>query len=181
LRILPLLLLLGSTSFNVSAENIAIGDAAGWTGIGRANFERCEFKAAATAFTKALHYQPEDAGLHHWLGKSYARMAEVASPLHASRDARRARLSLERAVELSPNNQEYLRELFDLYLDSPEWFSGGLEKAANLVERIEPNDPGAQALLRTLLSGARSEYSGTYWRLRQATLLPSAQIGRVVP
>ena len=166
---------------NARAASITSGDAAGWTAAGHRHFEHCDFSAAARAFTKALRVQPEVASLHHWLGKSYARMAEVASPLHASRDARRARVSLERAVELEPRNQEYLRELFDFYLDSPEWFSGGLERANLLVEKIEPDDSGAQAQLRDLLAGARDEYRGVTWRLRQSTLVPSAEIGRVIP
>jgi tetratricopeptide (TPR) repeat protein len=155
--------------------------AEGWTKVGREHFERCEFKPAANAFSNALRQQPENARLHHWLGRSYARMAEVASPLHAVRDARKARLSLERAVELEPHNQEYLRELFDFYLNSSEWFSGGLTQAASLVEKIEPDNPGAHLLLVSLLNSAREEYHGAGWRMRQATLLPSGEIGRLLP
>jgi tetratricopeptide (TPR) repeat protein len=181
MRFWSLLALLVGFNLYSPGETITINDAAGWVQAGHKSFEHCEFKDAARAFTKALEYQPQDAGLHHWLGKSYARMAEVASPLHASRDARRALTNLERAVELEPQNQQYLRELFDLYLDSPECFGGGLERAEQLIGRLAPDDPGAQALLRTLVAGARSEYSGVTWRLRQSTLVPSAQIGRVVP
>jgi hypothetical protein len=171
----------GTINLQAASEVMGARDAAGWTQVGETRFEHCEFKDAARAFSKALQYSPDDPGLHHWLGKSYARMAEVASPLHASRDARRARVSLERAVDLAPRNQQYLRELFDFYLDSPEWFGGALGKAEDLVKRIEPDDPGAQAQLRALLSGVRQEYRGPDWRLRQATLMPSNHLGRLVP
>jgi tetratricopeptide (TPR) repeat protein len=181
MRNASLLLLFAGVSFGATVGNTVAGDAAGWAQKGRARFEICEFKDAARDFTRALRYQPEDASLYHWLGKSYARMAEISSPLHASRDARNARVNLERAVDLDPRNHEYLRELFDFYLVSPEWFSGGLGKAANLVERIEPDDPGAQAFLRELVAGAHQEYSGTYWRMRQATELPTREIGRMAP
>ncbi len=174
-------LVFGGVCLAASVENTGAGDAAGWARKGRASFESCEFKAAAQNFGRALQYQPEDASLYYWLGKSYARMAEIASPLHAPNDARRARFSLERAVDLEPGNREYLRELFDFYLDSPESLTRGLSKAPDLVERIAPDNPAAQALLRGLIADARSEYRGPTWRMRQATLAPSAGIGRIVP
>ena len=179
MRFISLLLLAGGVGWGASVENTAAGSAAGWALKGRARFEVCEFKDAARDFSKALRYQPEDADLYHWLGKSYARMAEVSSPLHASKDARNARASLERAVDLEPRKQAYLRELFDFYLESPEWFTGGLEKAAVLVERIAPEDPGAQAFLRELLEGAHKGYGGVDWRAREVTLVPSREIGRI--
>ena len=108
-------------------------------------------------------------------------MAEIASPLHGSSNARKARVNLERAVQLEPRNQQYLRELFDFYLDSAEWFKGGLERASLLVEKIEPDDPSAQAFLRTLVAAASQEHSGIYGRLRQATLVLPGQIGRIIP
>jgi tetratricopeptide (TPR) repeat protein len=155
-------------------------DKADWAATGRSRFEECEFKNAARAFTKALQFRPNDANLHLWLGRSYERMAEVSGPLHAAGNARQARRSLERAVDLEPRNPEYLRELFDFYLDSPQWFRGGLQQAALLVERIAPDDPGQQAFLRVLLTGAQKEYHGADWRARQATLVPSSGIGRVI-
>jgi Flp pilus assembly protein TadD len=168
-------------SVSASAESITVGAPGDWLRIGRNRFGHCDFKDAAHAFSKALQNRPQDAELYYWLGKSYARMAEVASPLHAARDARKARVSLERAVELEPRNREYLRELYDLCLNSPEYVSGGLSKAAALIERIEPDDPGAAVLLRELLAEVQQEYRGPAWRIRQATLLPSAGIGQVIP
>lgn len=174
-------LLLGTLSLNAASESVASDNHADWSATGRSRYFTCEFKDAARAFTKALQLQPGDARLHVWLGKSYARMAEVAGPLHAARNARKARWYLERAVDLEPRNREYLRELFDFYLDSPEWFGGGLGRAALLVERIAPDDPGTQAFLQSLLDSARQEYHSLDWRMRQTTLVPSTQFGRMVP
>src|SRR5579871_4703260 len=50
---------------------------------GEALFRECEFKAASRSFERALIKEPGNARLHFWLGKSYARMAEVASLLSA--------------------------------------------------------------------------------------------------
>ncbi len=172
MKILASGLLLCAVNLHAASKFAATERSVDWGVTGHARFEQCEFKEAARAFTKALQFRPDDAALHLWLGKSYAKMAEVASPLHAAGNARQARRSLERAIELEPRNQQYLREVFDFYLASPEWFRGGLSRAALLVERIAPHDPGEQAFLRVRLDNAGQEYRGADWRLRQVTLVP---------
>jgi tetratricopeptide (TPR) repeat protein len=179
-----LLILLAGSSWGTraaAAEKIAVSDPDALASRGRSSYERCDFKGAARAFSKALRYEPANARLYHWLGMSYARMAEISSPWHASRDARKARNGLERAVELDPQNQEYLRELFNFYLEAPEWFSGNFKRAAVLLDRIDSDDPGGRTFLQAKLSLARHEYRGPDWRIREAVLLPSGQIGRLVP
>ena len=114
------------------------------------------------AFEKALAGQPDSAVLHYWLGKSYARLAEISSPLSAPKNARKARRSLEQAVEIDPQNDEYLLELFDFYVDSPEWFSGGLEQAAALLERISSRASNAEQWSKQL-ADSRKEHSGAGW------------------
>jgi tetratricopeptide (TPR) repeat protein len=160
---------------------IAAAEPAGdWTHLGHVRYERCDFKAAMQAFSRAAARRPDDADLQHWLGKSYAKLAETDGPLLASRHAAKARLNLERAVTLDPANRHYLRELFDFYLDSPEWLSGGIDQAEQLIVRLEPEDAGAQAFLRLRLENARQDFRGVYWRMRQATLIPPAQLSRVL-
>ena len=109
---------------------------------GEALFQECEFKAAARLFEHALTNEPGNARLHFWLGRSYERMADVASPLFARRNARKARFHLEAAVRRDPGNREFLRELFDFYVDSPEWFDGGLDRATAILDRLGPDDGG---------------------------------------
>jgi tetratricopeptide (TPR) repeat protein len=151
-----------------------------WARDGRSLFYDCEFKQAAHAFEKALAAQPGNAALHYWLGKSYARLAEVSGPLSASKNARKARRSLEQAVQIDPRNREYLQELFDFYVDSPEWFRGGLERAAALLPRIGAGESGAEPWLQRI-ADSRKEHSGAEWRVRQAVLWTSGAIGSVVP
>src|ERR1017187_10573810 len=115
--------------------------AAQWARDGQFHFFACEFKQATRSFANALAEQPDSAVLHYWLGKSYSRLAEVSGLLAAPRNARKARRSLEQAVKMEPQNDEYVLELFDFYVDSPEWFGGGLERAATLLERISPGSP----------------------------------------
>jgi tetratricopeptide (TPR) repeat protein len=151
-----------------------------WAEDGRFHFFACEFKQAARAFENAAAVQPEDAGLHYWLGKSYARLAEVSGPLSASKNARKARRNLEQAVQLDPRNQQYLAELFDFYVDSPEWLGGGLERAAALLERMGPDTFGAQERMAQLAE-SRKEHRGAGWLVRLAVLRTSSVVGYLVP
>jgi tetratricopeptide (TPR) repeat protein len=147
---------------------------------GRSLFIACDFKRATRVFERALSAQPNNAALYHWLGKSYARLAEVSGPLFASKYARRARRNLEEAVRRDSQNDEYLDELFDFYVDSPEWFHGGLQRAAALLELIRPAESDPKPWLREI-ADSRKEHSGPGWGVRRWVLWTSGAIGRIVP
>ena len=175
------LILLVGTGTGWAASLPANTDAASrWERDGRSLFLACEFKQAARAFEKALAAEPASAHLYFWAGKSYARLAEISSPLSAPRNARAAQRGLEQAVAIDPRNEEYLRELFDFYVDSPQWFGGGLERAAALLERIGSEDPGAELRLAHL-ADSREEYGGAEWWMRRAALRTAAVAGYLVP
>ena len=123
---------------------------------GEALFRDCEFKAAAHAFEQALTNEPGNARLHFWLGKSYARMAEVSSLLSARRNARKAQAHLETAAQLDPGNREFWKELFEFYVDSPEYFDGGLNRAMAVLERLGPDDGGPGTPSRIVADRERS-------------------------
>jgi tetratricopeptide (TPR) repeat protein len=148
-----------------------------WAGEGESQFQACEFKAAAHIFERALAGSPGDARLHFWAGRSYARMAEVASLLSAPKDARKARIHLEAAVNLEPANRQYIEELFDFYIDSPQWFDGGLSRAAILLEQLGPDDGGPGTPSKRL-ADARKELKRAAWHLEQGILRLGAVIGR---
>ena len=147
---------------------------------GEALFQECEFKAAAHSFERALTKEPGNARLHFWLGKSYARMAEVASLLSAHRNARKARAHLETAVQLDPGNREFMNELFEFYVDSPEWFDGGLDRATAMLERLGPDDEGPGTPTR-IVAEARKEYRGPSWALRKGVLRVAGVTGYLAP
>jgi tetratricopeptide (TPR) repeat protein len=143
---------------------------------GEALFRECEFRAAANSFEHALAKEPGNARLHFWLGKSYARMAEVSGPLSARRNARKAQVHLETAAQLDPGNREFLRELFELYVDSPEYFDGGLSRATAMLERLGPDDGGPGTPSR-IVADARKLYSGPVWALEKGVLRVSGGAG----
>jgi tetratricopeptide (TPR) repeat protein len=144
-----------------------------WEKDGQALFLACEFKQAARAFEKALAAQTGSAALHYWLGRSYARLAVVSGPLTAPGAARKARRNLEQALMLDPHNNRYASELFEFYVDSPEWFSGGLQRAAALAEGLSPEE--SQRMKE--VDSSREEYSGPGWWLRRTVLRASGAVG----
>ena len=101
--------------------------------------------------------EPGNARLHFWLGKSYARMAEVSGPFSARRNARKAQAHLETAARLDPGNREFLMELFEFYVDSPEYFDGGLSRTTAMLERLGPDDGGPGTPSR-IVADARKQY-----------------------
>ena len=50
-------------------------------------------------------------------------------------------------------------ELFELYVDSPEYFDGGLSRATAMLERLGPDDGGPGTPSR-IVADARKQYSG---------------------
>ncbi len=147
---------------------------------GESLFYECEFKAAAREFARALISMPQSAELHFWLGKSYAHLADVSGPWSARKHARAAQKHLEAAVRLDPANQDFVAELFQFYLDSPEWFGGGLDRAAALLEKMGPDD-GGPASRSMRLADARKEYSGAGWAMAQGPLRLLAAAGYLIP
>lgn len=134
----------------------------------------------ASSFEHALAKEPGNARLHFWLGKSYARMAEVSSPFSAGRNARKAQAHLETAVRLDPRNREFLMELFELFVDSPQYFEGGLSRAAAMLERLGPDD-GGPATPSRMVADARRQYRGPAWALEKSVLRVSSTAGYLVP
>jgi len=107
-------------------------------------------------------------------------MAEVSSLLSAHRNGRKAQVHLEAAVQLDPENREFRKELFEFYVDSPEWFDGGLDRAMAILERLGPDDGGPGTPSR-IVAESRKEYSGLGWALRKGILRVGAMVGYLVP
>ena len=151
-------------------------------GNGEALLRDAEFKAAARWFVRALVTEPMSARYHYGAGRSYARLAEISPPWSARKNARKAQAHLEAAVRLEPKNRKFVIELFEFYVDSPEWFDGGFERAAATFERLGPDDGGPGAPSR-ILAEARSEYrsGGWGWAIRKGILRSSGVIGTLAP
>lgn len=118
---------------------LAQGAAAAKTGeaaepaAGRAAYEREDYEAAARHFEAAVQARPQDSSLHHWLGKSYGRIADESSWFKAMSYAKKTVAAFRMAVELDDANPAALRDLIS-YLEQAPGFLGGDKKEAKTLK-----------------------------------------------
>jgi tetratricopeptide (TPR) repeat protein len=101
---------------------------------GIAFFEKGDYYPAKDIFEKLVALEPENSNFHHWLGKSYGRIAETASWIKAMSMAKKTRKAFEKAVALDEKNIDALEDLMQYYLEAPG-FLGGSKKKANEIEK----------------------------------------------
>lgn len=105
--------------------------------LGRQSYDQESFEAAIAAFSTAVSLAPESSTYHHWLGKSYGRLAQNSNLFKAYRLASRTREELERAVALDDKNIEAISDLMEFYRQAPAFLGGGRDKADRLHLRLE--------------------------------------------
>ena len=105
--------------------------------VGRQYYEKKAYAAAIEAFSTAVRLAPEISTYHHWLGKSYGRLAQNSNLLKAYRLSGRTREELERAVALDDKNIEAITDLMEFYRQAPAFLGGGQDKADKLRWRLE--------------------------------------------
>jgi len=104
---------------------------------GQIFYENGEFDAAVNEFSKAISLSPEDSRYHHWLAKTYGELAETSGWLKAMRLAENSKNSLERAVELDPENINVLTDLMKYYQEAPYFLGGSDEKAKKISIQLK--------------------------------------------
>lgn len=139
-----------------------------------------EYKKAGDAFEKAVHMEPSNSELNHWLGRTYGRRAETGSMLTAPGNASKARQYFEKAVELDPRNQEAVNDLFDYYLEAPGFLGGGLNKAESMAAHIGTLNPAEGHYAEAQIKDKLKQYSDAEQQLRMAAELAPHQVGRVI-
>ena len=105
--------------------------------LGRQQYEAAAYEAAIAAFAASVKLSPETSTYHHWLGKSYGRLAQNSGLFKAYRLASRSREELERAVALDDTNIEAISDLIEFYLQAPSFLGGGKDKADKWRRRLE--------------------------------------------
>ena len=148
--------------------------------MGRSEFMLGEFRKATEYFEKAAALAPASSEYLLWLGRTWGRRAETASPLFAPCNAAKARRYFEQAVALDPNNRERSRDLFDYYLEAPGFLGGGFDKAEAIARRISRSDPAEYHCELAQIATRRKEYLQAEEHLRRAMELAPHQVGRVV-
>lgn len=148
--------------------------------IGQAQFMNGEYKRAAESFEKALAQQPQSSVYMHWLGRSYGRQAESASPFTAPGLAVKARQAFEKAISMDFSNKEALNDLFEYYMDAPGFLGGGLNRAEQLAARIASLDEAEGHYANAQLADKRKDFNSAEQQLRRAADLAPRQVGRVL-
>lgn len=118
---------------------LAQGAAAAKTGepaAGRAAYEREDYEAAARHFEAAVQARPQDSSLHHWLGKSYGRIADESGWFKAMSYAKKTVAAFRMAVELDDANPAALRDLISYLEQAPGFLGGDKEEAKTLKARL---------------------------------------------
>jgi tetratricopeptide (TPR) repeat protein len=148
--------------------------------MGKSSLMQGDFKKATEYFQKAVAMAPGNADYIMWLGKSWGRRAEMASPLVAPINAAHARDCFEKAVALDPKNRDALGDLFDYYLHAPGFLGGGLDKAEATARHIQEIDPPEGHFLLAQVACKRNETGEVEKQLRIAVKLGPAQVGHVI-
>ena len=103
---------------------------------GRAAYEREDYEAAARHFEAAVQARPQDSSLHHWLGKSYGRIADESGWFKAMSYAKKTVAAFRMAVELDDANPAALRDLISYLEQAPGFLGGDKEEAKTLKARL---------------------------------------------
>jgi tetratricopeptide (TPR) repeat protein len=148
--------------------------------IGKNHFMLGDFKKAAESYEKAVAADPSNSEYEHWLGKAYGKRAETSSPFTAPGLASKARQHFEKAFALNPKNTEAVNDLFEYYLEAPGFLGGGLDKAANLAQRISALDPAEGLWAQARIAERRKDYRKAEEQLRRAMEAAPMQVGRIV-
>lgn len=139
-----------------------------------------DYKKATEVLQKAVDAQPHSSDYYLWLARAWGRRAETSSPFTAPMNASKARQFFERSVELDPNNLEAMSDLFDYYLEAPGFLGGGMDKAAQLAERMARINPAEYHFAEAQIAERRKEFNTAEEHLRRAVQLAPRQVGRVI-
>jgi tetratricopeptide (TPR) repeat protein len=148
--------------------------------MGKCHLMLGDYKKATQEFQKAIALDPRNSDYMLWLGRTWGRRAETASPLVAPGNAAKARDSFEQALQLDPNNRDAMGDLFDYYLDAPGFLGGGADKAEALAQRIEAIDPPEGHFLLSEVARKRKQPSDAERELRLAVKMGPTQVGHVI-
>jgi tetratricopeptide (TPR) repeat protein len=148
--------------------------------MGRNQFMLGDYKRASESYQQAALADPANSTYENWLGKSFGKRAETASPFTAPGLASKARQHFERAVALDSGNKEAMSDLFEYYLEAPGFLGGGLDKAARLADRMAAVDPAEGLWAQARIAERRKDYRKAEEQLRRAMQAAPLQVGRTL-
>jgi tetratricopeptide (TPR) repeat protein len=133
---LILVLFISLVAFNSFANEGELTGADNNFNQGQIFYEAGDINAAIKEFTNAIRKSPNISRYHHWLAKSYGELAEISGWLKAMQLAKDSKKSLQRAVELDPENIAALTDLMKYYQEAPRLLGGSNKKAKEISIRL---------------------------------------------
>lgn len=112
---------------------------------GVAAYQENRYRDAAKSFKEALRQAPDSSSLHHWLGKSYGRIAENGNWLQAVSYSKKTLRQFQRAVELDGGNRDALRDLAGYLEKAPRFLGGDKKEAKALLRRLAAMQDAGEA------------------------------------
>lgn len=139
-----------------------------------------DYEKAMSLFEQAIHAQPQTARYHNWYGKASGRRAERVAFFRAMGLAKKVAASFEKAVELDPDNTDFLNDLLDFYLAAPSVVGGGSDKAPALAERLAKISAPEGHRAQALILAKKKDYAGAEREYRRALELEPDKVGRLL-
>jgi predicted Zn-dependent protease len=139
-----------------------------------------DFKKSTDYLLKVTSADPSKSEYWDWLGRAYGRRAETSMPFAAPGLASKARVAFEKAVEVDPKNLEALSDLFEYYLEAPNFLGGGYDKAMAIADKTAKLDPAEGYFEAAKLAQKRKEFDTAETHLRQAVASAPHEIGHLL-
>ena len=105
----------------------------------------------------ATQQSSQSSDFHMWLGRAYGEKASQVSFVEAYRLARKVRSEFELAVKLDGRNVPALADLCEFYTEAPAIIGGGLDKAQQVADRVEPLDQARAHEMRGSIAEDRKD------------------------
>jgi len=111
-------------------------DAEAYNLLCRAHYMIEEWDPGIAACERAVNLDPRNSLYAFWLGRIYGDKAAGSGFMTALSLAKKARASLERAVEVDPGNVQARADLGEFYAEAPAFIGGGKDKARQQAEAL---------------------------------------------
>ncbi|WP_445428207.1 tetratricopeptide repeat protein [Alishewanella sp. HL-SH05] len=121
--------------------NAKTKDAALLAALGRTELSLGNVELAEKLLARALKNAPEQAQYQFWYGQANCESAQKASMFSALSAAKRCAKAFATAVELAPDNAQYLQALAKYYAQAPSIAGGDKEQALQLSKQLQLTSP----------------------------------------
>ena len=136
--------------------------------LGRAYYAAERWDEAIAAHERAVSLAGNNSDYQMWLARAYGEKADASSFVSALDFARKFRSTMERAVQLNPNNVAARSDLAEFYVQAPGIVGGGRDKASAQADQLAHLDPGTAAYIRALIAEKDKNYQDAEAALKSA-------------